>query len=200
MPRKYADNPKKSSSSYSPGQHGYKRKEQQRLSEQYGTAISGKTHQSEHPIGFEVLNRTSGSKRGTPGSAYELEYDAPAYQEEYSQHRPHPGTGTSLKTHASGLNSQTYRDSQRTLMESRDVSSAVQLNQLGYAFSPGFQNKGKTPTPHQSAADDSYKTMVDNMDRVRYAQGSNEKTVRVGAWDRAEMREARKIARTGNWN
>lgn len=47
---------------YSPGQHGYKQNEQQRLSEQFGFRVLGSTHQSEHPIGFEPLNRTSSIK------------------------------------------------------------------------------------------------------------------------------------------
>jgi hypothetical protein len=201
MPKRQADKPKKSSSSYSPGQHGYKRQEQKRLSQKYGTKISGKTHQSEHPVGFEVLNRTSGSKRGEPGSTYQLENNASAYQEEYAQHRPHPGTGNLKKTHASGFNSQTYRDSQRKLIESGDISSAVQINQLAYAFNPNFQyqKSGKAPTPHQRAADDSYYTMINGMDRVQYAEGSNYRTIRPSREDRAEMRSARKMVRTGRW-
>ena len=48
---------------YKLGQHGAKGREQKRLTEKYKTPISGKTHESEHTIGFAVLNDT-GDKRG----------------------------------------------------------------------------------------------------------------------------------------
>ncbi|RUS92873.1 hypothetical protein DSM106972_097980 [Dulcicalothrix desertica PCC 7102] len=182
---------------YSPGQHGYKKKEQQRLSDQYGIPISGQTHQSEHPIGFEPLNRTSGLRRGAPGRSTQMDNKAPAYQEVRKAHEGHAGTGTNKNPDASGFNSRSYRDTQRQLLESGDVSSAVQINQLGYAFDPNFRRNAKTP--QGLAANNSYNTMVNNMHTVEYAQGATNRTVRVGPYDRAEMRLARPAVETGQW-
>ncbi len=182
---------------YSPGQHGYKKSEQQRLSQQYGFPVSGNTHQSEHSIGFEPLNRTSGSGRGTSGRATQLENRAPAYQEMHKPHRDHIGTGMTPNKNASGFNSQSYRDDQRRLLESGDVSSAVQINQLGYAFDPNFRSKANTP--QGLAATNSYNTMVNNMQRVEYAQGASNVAVPVNRLQQQEMLLARQAATTGEW-
>lgn len=182
---------------YSPGQHGYKRNEQQRLSVLYGFPVSGRTHQSEHTIGFEPLNQTSGLRRGTPGRTSQLENRAPAYQEMYQPHRDHIGTGMHSNADASGFNSQSYRDTQRQLIESGDVSSAVQINQLGYAFNPNFQSTARTP--HGLAATNSYNTMVNNMRQVEYAQGANNVPVPVNRLQQQEMLLARQAAITGQW-
>ena len=68
--------------SYVIGQHGAKRREQRRLTEMYGERVSGRTHESEHTIGFAPLNETSGTKRGGSKIIRQLEKDAWAYQEE----------------------------------------------------------------------------------------------------------------------
>lgn len=182
---------------YKPGMHGYKKKEQTRLSDAYGIQVTGDSHESEHTIGFEPLNQTSGNKRGENAAARRLENIAPAYQEVKELHRDHIGTGTQNEKDASGFNSEGYRASQRSLVEANDVSSAVQLNQLGYAFDP---NKSKLTTTQEGlAATDSYDTMVSNMDSVTYASGEDEKTVGVDARQKAEMYLARRAAISGKF-
>jgi hypothetical protein len=119
---------------YGPGMHGSKKKEQRRLSDTYGINVTGDTHESEHTVGFEPLNQSSGLKRGKEHRAKSLENRAPAYQEVKELHRDHIGTGTTNTRDESGMNSHEYRQAQRSLIETGDVSSAVQLNQLGYAF------------------------------------------------------------------
>jgi len=174
---------------YGLGTHGFKKREQKRV----GT--SGQTHQSEHTVGFEVINRTSGEKRGVGDRARRLENNAPAYQEVLKLHRDHIGTGTSEKIDDSGFNSQSYRDAQRSLLENGDVSSAVQLNQLGYAFDDEFQKGGK----ELDIADDSFKVMVENMKEIEYAKNAVHEKALVSLEQRAEMYLSRKVARTGEW-
>ena len=189
--------------SYGLGQHGFKKQEQKRLSKQYKTSVRGQTHESEHTVGFAVINQTSGDKRGGTPRARHLEKDAPAYQEEKRMHRGHIGTGTKRQADESGFTSETYRETQRRLMESGDVSSAVQLNQLGYAFlrdqekEADFQNAPETP--ERKAARDSYLTMVEHMNEMTYAQGDKDVTQPVDAVQKAEMYLARKAAETGQW-
>ncbi|MFC4304498.1 hypothetical protein [Cohnella boryungensis] len=182
---------------YRIGMHGYKKSEQQRLSNAYGIQVSGTTHESEHTIGFEPLNQTSGNTRGVGQQARELENKAPAYQEMKELHREHIGTGTQKARDESGFNSEEYRNSQRSLIEKGDVSSAVQLNQLGYAFDPA---KSKLTTTQEGlAATDSYDTMVENMDSVTYASGPGETTVGVDAQQKAEMYLARRATISGKF-
>lgn len=156
---------------YQPGQHGYKSFEQQELTGD-DFKVSGKTHESEHTIGFEVLNRTSGEKRKGGSRAYSLEMEAPAYQEIRAMHRAHIGTGT-LGASPENLgnkgfeSSEQYRNAQRSLLEAGDISSAVQLNQLGYAFQPGFRESGGTR--EREIANASYVSMVDHMKPPTYA-------------------------------
>lgn len=182
---------------YTPGMHGYKKSEQKRLSNAYGISVTGSTHESEHTIGFEPLNQTSGNKRGENATARSLENRAPAYQEVKELHRDHIGTGTHGSRDASGFNSEEYRNSQRSLLEAGDVSSAVQLNQLGYAFDPN--KSALTATEEGKAATDSYDTMVANMNSVAYAQDDGEVSVGVDAKQKAEMYLARRAAITGKF-
>jgi len=182
---------------HSPGQHGYKKHEQKRLTNQQGTRVSGNTHESEHPVGFEPLNQTTGLKRGTSGRAQRLENEAPAYQEVKELHTAHIGTGTKNQADASGFNSDSYRKTQRSLIESGDISSAVQVNQLGYAFNPN--NKNTANTPKGKAANDSFKTMANNMNSFTYGQGNNDVRVNVNERQRQEMLLGREAAQTGKW-
>jgi len=182
---------------YGLGMHGAKKREQKRLTGQFGTTVSGSTHESEHTIGFEPLNQTSGLKRGSPGRATLLENRAPAYQEVKELHREHIGTGTTNTVDQSGFNSHTYREYQRSLLESGDVSSSVQLNQLGYSFMKNFSNTPKTEPGKQS--NDSFNQMVGNMQSVTYAKGDEDVTVPVDSRQRAEMHLSRTVAQTGKW-
>lgn len=181
---------------YEAHEHGAKKREQERLTEEYGHTVSGKTHESEHTIGYEPLSQTGGLKRGASPRAREIENHAPAYQESAPMHRAHIGTGTTNQRDGSGFNSHEYRDTQRSLLESGDVSSAVQVNQLGYAFNADFQ--GETGWQAE-AADDFYNHMVSGMNQVTYASGQNEQSAAVSPMQKVEMIAARGAARTGQW-
>ncbi|MCM8531478.1 MAG: hypothetical protein NE330_09985, partial [Lentisphaeraceae bacterium] len=118
-------------------------------------------------------------------------------QEVKAQHRQHIGTGTTGQVDGSGFNSHSYRNTQRSLLESGDVSSAVQINQLGYAHHPGFAAASRTNEGR--AANDSYNTMVDHMGSVTYANGAHQVSVPVNGRQRAEMHLARRAAQTGRY-
>jgi hypothetical protein len=183
---------------YKIGQHGAKKREQQRLSAATGLNVTGDDFESEHTIGFEPLNQTSGNKRGKGAAARKLENEAPAYQERKAFHRANIGTGTKGTADASGFTSQTYRDTQRRLLEQGKVSAAVQLNQLTYAHQPGFQSTSNTP--EAQAATDSFHTMVGAMDNVTYATSSDATaTVTVDQLQKAEMLAGQKGATQGSW-
>ena len=186
---------------YQLGQHGFKKTEQKRLTKKYATSISGKTHESEHTVGFAVLNKTSGMKRGKEKRARELEKKAPAYQERKQFHRAHIGTGSKSKVDKSGFSSATYRAAQRRLLEAGDVSSAVQINQLGYAFlQEGKKNfQEKQDSPGRKAARDSFLAMAERLERFDYAEGDQTKTIFVDKRQQAEIYLARKAAETGKW-
>lgn len=180
---------------YHHGQHGAKEREQRRLGTEFDTTVTGDSHESEHPIGYEPLSQTADLPRGESPEARSLENLAPAYQEAYDRHRDHIGTGTTNEVDASGFNSHTYRATQRSLVEAGDVSSAIQVNQLGYAFDPAFRGNDVD----ERIADDSYDVMVDNLRELLYADGDVNRRVDVDALQRAEMYLARRAARTGVW-
>jgi len=209
---------------YTSGMHGGKQTEQRRLSRIYGFRVTGKTHESEHTIGFEPLNQTSGMTRGVEDEAKVLENTAWAYQEIKGLHSKHIGTGNKTKNiDDSGFNAISYRNTQRKLLESGDVSSAVQINQLGYAFlmgrdkqkkdenKDGTENTSKNEnenmdmgvkiysSPEGKAANDSYDQMITNMDEVTYAQGDKFVDVPVDAKQKAEMYLARRAMITGKF-
>lgn len=180
---------------YHHGQHGAKEREQTRLGKAFDTVVTGASHESEHAIGYEPLSQTGGLDRGETPEARSLENLAPAYQEVHERHRGHIGTGTTNQVDASGFNSHTYRDTQRQLVEAGDVSSAVQVNQLGYAFDPDFHGDDLG----SRVADDSYDVMVDNLHQLLYADGETNRQLDVDGLQQAEMYLARRAARTGTW-
>jgi hypothetical protein len=129
---------------YGWGEHGAKKYEQKRLIDIYDLLVTGDkkigpTHESEHPIGFEAINRDNDAKRGKNAMAKRLEMSAPAYQEEYDHHVKHIGTGNKKERDGSGMNAQEYRDSQRALLLANEPGIAVQLNQLGYGHNKRFK-------------------------------------------------------------
>jgi hypothetical protein len=188
---------------YGPGTHGAKKSEQKRLLAKFNSLVTGDSHESEHTIGFEPLNQTTGLERGTTGRASELEKKAPAYQEVKKLHRAHIGTGTNGIVDKSGFNSQTYREAQRSLMEVGDISSAAQINQLGYAHMTnvlGNRMFGDLPdTLSGRVANDSFNHMVSHMNTVTYAQGADNVNVNVDARQRAEMHLSRIAAQSGKF-
>jgi len=184
-------------SGHGAGTHGDKRNEQQRLTQAFGTTVSGRSHESEHVVGYEPLAQTGNLPRQGSKRARELENGAAAYQEVKDFHRAHIGTGTRRTADASGFDATSYRFAQRGLVEAGDVSSAVQLNQLGYAFLPGFQDDRDAVGSRM--ADDSYDRMVDHLEAMTYADGRVDRTVGVDAVQQAEMYLARRAAQTGQW-
>ena len=182
---------------YQIGQHGAKSREQKRLKALYNITVSGDTHESEHTVGYEPIARSSGEKRGVGSRARGLENSAPAYQEVKRFHRDHIGTGTHSTPDNSGFNSEGYRAAQRSLVESGDVGSAVQLNQLGYAFDDDFKNIHSTPGG--KAATDSFDTMVSGMSKLTYAKDDMDVETPIDAKARAEMYLSRRAAITGKF-
>lgn len=171
---------------YGIGQHGAKAREQKRLKKEFKKSVSGKTHQSEHVFRFSALNMTSPQTRKESGV---LERKAAAYQERYSAHRSHVGTGSSKKIDNTGFSSVTYSKAQRDFMEVGDLSTAGQLNTLGYGFQSDFSNKSTTTEGKQ--ASDSYKEMIKNTDEVSYMNGTHEVNVKQTYMDKLEQLTAR---------
>ncbi|MEQ4452067.1 RHS repeat-associated core domain-containing protein [Kosakonia sp. YIM B13605] len=75
------------------------------------------------------------------GSGF-IEGQAVAYQENDIAHKAHSGTGTKgvIKNPDATNDNATYLSTVKSLLHSGDVSSAIQINQLGYAHSPVFRD------------------------------------------------------------
>jgi len=147
--------------SYADGEHGAKKREQQRLGKLFDTKVSGGSHQSEHTIGYEALGRGSGDGRGAGRQQKFVENHAWAYQEDKPAHRAHWGTGMHKDESPSGFkSSQDYRDAQRNALEAGDPNTAIQLNQLDYAFRPEFRATNNTLSGQ--IADESFRHMIMN--------------------------------------
>ncbi|SFI73063.1 RHS repeat-associated core domain-containing protein [Amycolatopsis sacchari] len=146
---------------YPESTYGDKDAERKRLENKYSSKINGnKTHQSEHVAGYDILADNGGAK-GSRGDKENkpLENNAYAYFEDWANHRYHPGTGKGPAAHESGWSKGgveegpntspgdlsyrerlgSYRHDQRTAIENNDPSTAIQLNQLGYAHQQAFQ-------------------------------------------------------------
>jgi Domain of unknown function (DUF4157)/Agrobacterium VirD5 protein len=119
---------------YSLAAHGAKTKTQKFLGETYGKKVSGATHESEHPYGYDVLSGDIPGKRGKKPELRKIENEAPAYQEVKDLHRSHIGTGTTLKPGRSGINSIEYREWQRQALSDHNPDIAMATNQMDYAF------------------------------------------------------------------
>lgn len=185
---------------YKLGSHGAKAREQRRLKELLGKTVSGKTHESEHIVGYEVLSRGEDTKRGSKGHAREIENHAPAYQEVHGFHRDHIGTGTTKKVDGSGFNSYTYRDTQRNLIESGNPGLAMQINQLGYSFLPDFKYSNNTDL-HQS--NESFSNMLESVNSFKYVNNhkddkdnviKEDKTVSLNKMDHYEVLASRAVS------
>lgn len=135
---------------YRAGMHGAKGGAQRRF------RTSGKSHQSEHVVGYEVFGQ--GAKRGRYDFAKLIENLAAAYQEELDAHRGHIGTGSWKDYRGTGESSDEYRQLQRYFVRRRQIGVAVQLNQLYYALMKEFRDKKKAKELEK--ADKSYDEMV----------------------------------------
>lgn len=171
-----------------PGTYGYRRQDQR----DFGT--TGRTYEAEHAVGFAPANRNNPfTRKSKEGRLYE---DAlPAYQEKRPFHRQHIGTGNKTQTDASGFNSTTYRNAQQTLVDNGEYATAVQLNQLDYAFMQGFQ-----ADPMGTPADQSFTRMASvPFFPAPNAGGRGYHAVPRTEEDRVNMEAARLAARTGQW-
>ncbi|QNI34199.1 hypothetical protein H7849_10045 [Alloacidobacterium dinghuense] len=182
--------PKRVAESYPEGTHGAKKRAQKRLK------TSGKTHQSEHTVGYEVFGDSL--DRGKSPFAQVIENRAPAYQEELDAHRGHIGTGTWKDYRKTGVSSDQYRRDQRRMVSNKQVGNAVQFNQLNYAYQPEFRNPDPAAKPELEKADDSFERMVISFQPVPFKFGDTWSQVPVTGAEKAEMLLARKEARTSD--
>lgn len=173
---------------YNEDMHGSKTRQQRR----FGT--SGKTHESEHTVGYEVFGDTE--KRGGSDFAKYIENTAPAYQEDHGQHRFHIGTGTHKNFRGTGESSAQYRSTQRRLVKDKTVGSAVQINQLYYAHQPGFQSE---TSKGLGKADKSFNVMVDNFGSIPFQFDEGWSRVGVSETEKAEMSLSRFTARNAKF-
>ncbi len=97
---------------------------------------------------------------------------APAYQEVKKFHSKHVGTRNKgfnyykkNMNEDAGFVSKTYRQTLRNLIDSDEISIAIQINQLGYAFINGF-NRDNVST---KIADDSFMKMIKNIDHLSFS-------------------------------
>lgn len=185
---------------YKFGTHGSKASEQKRLKALFSKAVSGSTHESEHPIGFEPINQTNESKRGSNVRAKRLENFAPAYQERYAHHRKHIGTGNRKTVDHSGFNAKTYRDTQRTLLMDNQPGVAVQINQLGYGqdnqfrFSKDVDQLQSNESYQQMARDVKQFNIANDYDDVNGTRIERDALVSFQPGDYKEMMASRATA------
>ncbi len=153
---------------YKVGQYGAKRREQKRLSKKYKIKVSGKTHEAEHPIGIEPLIRYANLKKNKK----RIIKFAPAYQEVKKFHSKHVGTRNKGFNYYkknmdedAGFVSKTYRQTLRNLIDNDEISTAIQINQLGYAFLEGFDGDSIST----KIADDSFMKMIKSFDNLSFS-------------------------------
>ena len=142
---------KKKASSHGSGTYGFRNQERKRLGVKRGST------ESEHAISYQAASRhNSFARKSKKGRGWEN--ILPAYLEETRFHRANIGTGNRKTPDESGFNSRSYWDSQYTLLEQDDAATAIQLNQLTYAYQPGFKT-----SPLGTVSDQSFYNMVMTM-------------------------------------
>lgn len=178
---------------YKKGQYGFRATEKKYLEKVFNKKISGTaTHQSEHVIGYKVIDRVNGRKKSQQGKQHEAE--APAYYERYKAHRDHPGTGTSKQIGPSGFSSETYREDTRRLIETGGYPVAVQINQLGYAFQDEETNSRQGDDVERTQANESYKRMVMSVDEFsHYKDDGTKHTQKITFKEKVEQLIARDL-------
>jgi hypothetical protein len=127
--------------------HGRKQAEQKALK------LSGETHESEHPIGYEVLSRhlpDDSGGRGSSGLPHQIENRAPAYQEVKQFHSAHIGTGSRGSDESSGFGSaRGYRDAQ---LESIDPTATVRKGRVDAVTGRPLPDQSDIPAPPPSVS------------------------------------------------
>lgn len=163
--------------------------------------VTGKTHECEHIIGFDVALSTGRFKpfmrKSTEGRS--LEGRSMAYLEVRRFHREHIGTGTSKTRDASGMNSEEYRRHQRAFLVAHNLSAAFQLNQLGYAHLAGFQHQSSTDRDF-IVANQSFAHMIKENSAVPYMAWNFEINAQLPEDQKLEVLEARRAATSGEYN
>ncbi|MHA6761766.1 hypothetical protein [Streptacidiphilus sp. PAMC 29251] len=189
------------------GTYGYRSREAELLEEEYGAPISGRTHQHEHSVLFNVGARGSGLRRAATGAAGQpirrLEAEMPSYPETLRAHRRHEGTGNRLHHRgATGMTGSEYRDAQHRAISDRDRDNpftALVHNQVGYAGMPEFHAQTGTVAGRQSDA--GYEAMVESGHRVPHftGPGQTRRTRPLIASEQAEAVSMRQQMRTGQY-
>ena len=175
-------------SSYASGTYGFRNKERERLDVEQGST------ESEHAVSYQAASRhNSFARKSRDGRKWEN--ILPAYLEETRFHRENIGTGRKDTPDASGFNSRSYWDSQYNLLEQDDFATAVQLNQLTYAYQPDFKT-----SPFGTVSDQSFHNMVmtpmiPTPNATHTGYDFREPTID----ERVEMEAARWAARTGDY-
>ncbi|MBB5854401.1 RHS repeat-associated protein [Amycolatopsis umgeniensis] len=203
--------PRRPPQSYADGTHGAKKREQNRLTGKYDNElkadgrekVSGQSHESEHPIPYEAIGRGSGGARGSSHAQKDIENHAWAYQEAKPAHASHQGTGNKGTEGGSGFTGKSYRDAERNAIEAGDPNTAIQLNQLDYAFQKPFKDTNNTLDG--KIADDSYHKMIDDAHAsgkgLTYSTGpgTTATTPPLSDLDRRELHLTRDAVRDGEW-
>lgn len=178
---------------YPTGTYGNRGKEKKYLEEKFGKKIKGdSTHQSEHVVGYKVIDQVNDRKKSEEGKQHEAQ--APAYYEQFQPHREHPGTGTSKTIGPSGFSSETYRRDTRRLIESDGYAEAVQINQLGYAFQDEKTNPRQDDDVAFAQANASYRRMVMGVNEFsHYKDDGTKHTQKITFKEKVEQLLARDI-------
>lgn len=154
----------------------------------------------EHAIGYAAA---SDSKRKATPLARKAESDMAAYHEDKNRHRAHIGTGKKGLDGDVAFSSNSYRDSQRTLLLDSNGATAIQLNQAAYALQERNHATGTNPfqhnTPSMNEADSHFVDMANNMPEFVSVSHGTQQGFPVSEADRRSMTLARLAARTGKW-
>jgi hypothetical protein len=166
------------------GQRGAKVSDQKRLMRIYKRKVSGRTHESEHVIGYSAVSGALGrSGKGFEGL---FEKYLPAYQEVLEAHRDHVGTGSNIRgekaeryVRMSGPTSgdEIYRRDQLEALcytpfsaPPTPISNAAQLNQLGYS---DLYKNGKYDSTSVSQANNSFFQMAKELKTLPFMVGDD---------------------------
>lgn len=202
------------------GRYRDRRRDRPRLEALYGRPVTGTQFEAEHPVGWFTAfgGQERGGLRRTAGLGRTYEQEGWAYQERRDFHRVHPGTTTPGRAQwydepatqgvqQTETGGDRYRRQQLALLSEaasgRSVASlGIQLTQLEYAHirADAHGNRidfGDQHDPDLRIADDSYETMVANMDNIvfRPSRSHHDRNVAIDARARAELVLARATAR-----
>ena len=145
-PSRDSNIPESRGSRTSDGSYGTRNNDRENLRRLGLGPVDNKTHQAEHPIGFQSLVLSADPDLDVHRRMFvggQIERMAPSYYEHIDSHREHIGTGN-RGTDGSGMSSTTYRESQNRALAEGSPGNAFQLNQIGYAHLPNFRDRATT--------------------------------------------------------